>query len=233
MPVATDAMTKQERVLTRKVEQLQRKLEQIDKVASENEKVSSNVYRELDALSRQLGVEKEKVSALLRILEKYVPKGARDEIAKPAVRSARRRTRPARDPVLGSARFHHDVGAARAGRVVRLLDTYLEAMTAVILARGGDINEYIGDAILAVFPTSAQAVEAARAMQDALEVLRRSTTDDEVRTLRMGIGVHVGEVVEGNIGTADRVKFGVVGDTVNLAARIQDRSREGTRPASS
>ena len=43
----------------------------------------------------------------------------------------------------------------------------------------------------------------------------------------MGIGIHVGDVVENNIGTDERVKFGVVGDTVNLAARIQDRSRDG------
>ena len=44
----------------------------------------------------------------------------------------------------------------------------------------------------------------------------------------MGIGIHVGDVVEGNIGSMNRVKYGVVGDTVNLAARIQDRSRDGT-----
>jgi class 3 adenylate cyclase len=100
-------------------------------------------------------------------------------------------------------------------------------MTKVILERGGDINEYIGDAILAVFPTSEKAVDAALAMQEALAVLRREADDEDLRALKMGIGIHMGDVVEGNIGSAQRAKFGVVGDTVNLAARIQDRSREG------
>ena len=64
-------------------------------------------------------------------------------------------------------------------------------------------------------------------MQDALEVVRRETDNEDLRALRMGIGIHIGDVVEGNIGTVERVKFSVVGDTVNLAARIQDRSRDG------
>lgn len=228
-PVATDAMTKQERVLTRKVEQLQRKLEQIDKVASENERVSSNVYRELDALSRQLGAEKEKVSALLRILEKYVPQGARDELehyrgGPLALGGARVRRAILFSDLRGFTSMSERLAP---DAVVALLNEYLKAMTQVILANHGDINEYIGDAILAVFHDSASAVAAATAMQDALETVRRETDNEDLRALRMGIGIHIGDVVEGNIGTAERVKFSVVGDTVNLAARIQDRSRDG------
>ncbi len=222
-------MTKQERALVRKVEQLQRKLEQIDKVAGENERVSSKVYRELDALTTQLGLEKEKVSALLRILEKYVPQGARDELERYrggpiALGGARVRRAIMFSDLRGftsmSERLSPDA-------VVALLNEYLKAMTSAILQNGGDINEYIGDAILAVFRDSRQAVAAATAMQDALDAVRRETDNEDLRALRMGIGIHVGDVVEGNIGTAERVKFSVVGDTVNLAARIQDKSREG------
>jgi len=224
-----DGMTKREQVLTRKAEQLQRKLEQIDRVARENEKVSSNLYRELDEVSTKLASEKEKVSSLLRILEKYVPQGARDELE---------RYRGGPVPLGGSrvrrAILFSDLRGFTAlserlppTEVVTVLNLYLKEMTAVILAHKGDINEFIGDAILAVFHDAPSAVAAASSMQDALEVLRGKTDNEDLRALRMGIGVHVGDVVEGNIGTADRLKFSVVGDTVNLAARIQDRSREG------
>ncbi len=166
-----------------------------------------------------------------RVLEKYVPKGAREDIEE----------NRAGDVALGGERVRRTIlfsdlrgftsmsERLTPDAVVRLLNQYLEKMTGVILAHAGDINEYIGDAVLAVFKTPADAVAAAIAMQRALTQLREETDDAEVRSLRMGIGIHVGEVVEGNIGTTERVKFGVVGDTVNLAARIQDKSREGVR----
>jgi adenylate cyclase len=164
-----------------------------------------------------------------RVLEKYVPKGARADIERNhaghiALGGARVRRAILFSDLRGftsmSERLSPDA-------VVALLNAYLESMTAIILAYSGDINEYIGDAILAVFEDSSRAVAAATAMQDALVKLSRETDNEDLRALRMGIGIHAGEVVEGNIGTAERVKFGIVGDTVNLAARIQDRSRDG------
>lgn len=114
--------------------------------------------------------------------------------------------------------------------VVELLNEYLQDMSVALKEHGGDINEYIGDAILAVFhgPESGiQAVQAALDMQDRLEALRGRTANPVLKSIRMGIGIHTGDLVEGWIGAQDRIKYGVVGDTVNLAARIQDRSRDG------
>ena len=114
--------------------------------------------------------------------------------------------------------------------VVELLNEYLTRMTDVVLAHHGDVNEFIGDAILAVFrgPDGAtQAVAAALAMNDALTELQKVTQNDHLREMRQGIGINTGELVAGNIGTQERKKGAVVGDTVNLAARIQDRSRNG------
>lgn len=164
-----------------------------------------------------------------RMLEKYVPRGARDDIEKKhggkvALGGARVRKAILFSDLRG---FTSTSERLEPDQVVSLLNRYLESMTHVILAHRGDINEYIGDAILAVFATSADAVAAAVEMQRALEDVRKKTDDEELRTLKMGIGIHIGDVVEGNIGTDERVKFGVVGDTVNLAARIQDKSREG------
>jgi class 3 adenylate cyclase len=116
-------------------------------------------------------------------------------------------------------------------QVMRILDVYLSKMTEVIEANQGDVNEYIGDAILADFedlpghPGGERAVRAARSMRAALEELHQQA--DELKELRQGIGIHTGEVVKGEIGALDRSKFALIGDTVNLAARIQDRSRDG------
>lgn len=114
--------------------------------------------------------------------------------------------------------------------VVELLNEYLNRMTEVVLQHGGDVNEFIGDAILAVFrgPKGAeQAVDAALAMNIELVELQKITTNQHLKEMRQGIGINTGELVAGNIGTAERKKGAVVGDTVNLAARIQDRSRNG------
>ncbi|HEX9819714.1 MAG TPA: adenylate/guanylate cyclase domain-containing protein [Methylomirabilota bacterium] len=112
--------------------------------------------------------------------------------------------------------------------MIGLLNRYLGAMTPVIIQHGGVINEFIGDAIFVLFgapfgrPDDAQrAVRCAAAMQEALATFNTDTVARGLPPLSMGIGLHVGPVVAGNIGSADRVKYGVVGPAVNLVSRIQ------------
>ena len=112
--------------------------------------------------------------------------------------------------------------------MIDLLNRYLAAMTRVIHAHGGMINEFIGDAILVLFGAPFQhaddaerAVRCAWDMQCAMAALNVENRRLGLPELTMGIGVHVGPVVAGNIGSRDRVKYGVVGSPVNLAARIQ------------
>jgi adenylate cyclase len=112
--------------------------------------------------------------------------------------------------------------------MIKLLNEYLAKMTPVIVRHGGTINEFIGDAIFVLFgapfgrPDDAErAVRCAYAMQAALRDFNVESRRRGLPELSMGIGLHVGSVVAGNIGSTDRVKYGVVGPAVNLVARIQ------------
>jgi class 3 adenylate cyclase/SAM-dependent methyltransferase len=108
--------------------------------------------------------------------------------------------------------------------IVQLLNDYLAAMTEVIHAQGGWINEFIGDAILCIFeaPDDAErAMRCALAMQLALDRFNRESDAYRDLDLAMGIGLERGRVLIGNIGGEQRVKYGVIGDAVNMAARIE------------
>ena len=115
-----------------------------------------------------------------------------------------------------------------ATQVVALLNHYLSAMVEIIHHNGGTIDEIIGDAILVIFgapvamPDAAQrAVRCALEMQMAMRGVNEHNFQMGWPEIEMGIGVHTGEVVVGNIGSTKRSKYGVVGRTVNLTARIE------------
>jgi class 3 adenylate cyclase len=116
----------------------------------------------------------------------------------------------------------------RPEQVVRLLNSYLGTMADVIFAQRGMIDEFVGDAILAIFgaplsrPDDARrAVACAVSMQLALRELNRSNEEQGLPRLEMGLAVHTGEVVVGNIGSERRAKYGVVGPPVNATSRIE------------
>jgi class 3 adenylate cyclase len=113
-------------------------------------------------------------------------------------------------------------------RVLHLLNSYLAAMADVILAHQGTIDEFVGDAILAIFgaplarPDDARrAVACAVQMQAAIQELNRRNEKEGLPRLEMGIAVHTGEVIVGNVGSERRTKYGVVGSAVNHAGRIE------------
>jgi adenylate cyclase len=113
-------------------------------------------------------------------------------------------------------------------RVLHLLNSYLAAMADVILEHQGTIDEFVGDAILAIFgaplarPDDARrAVACAVRMQAAIQELNRRNEKEGLPQLEMGIAIHTGEVIVGNIGSERRTKYGVVGSAVNHAGRIE------------
>ncbi|MFQ5946440.1 MAG: CHASE2 domain-containing protein [Anaerolineae bacterium] len=120
-----------------------------------------------------------------------------------------------------------------ANEVVARLNEYFDAMTSAIFAHGGMINDFIGDAVMAIYgaPLSDRdhalhAVRSALAMDQALRVLNQHWEGDGLPPFRMGIGIHTGEVFAGNVGGARRLKYTVIGDTVNVAARLEGLNKD-------
>ncbi|MCA9450968.1 MAG: adenylate/guanylate cyclase domain-containing protein, partial [Candidatus Omnitrophica bacterium] len=116
----------------------------------------------------------------------------------------------------------------RPAEVVALLNRYLECMTAVILEHEGTIDEFIGDAILVIFgaplarPDDARrAVACALSMMLAMDEFSAWCLERGLPQLEMGIGLNTGDVIVGNIGSERRLKYGIVGATVNLTSRIE------------
>lgn len=119
-------------------------------------------------------------------------------------------------------------------QVVKLLNNYLGAMSAVIMAHNGTVDEFIGDGILAIFgapvgrPDDARrATRCALAMQAAVHGINARNREHGLPEIAIGIGLNTGVVVAGNIGSEQRSKYGVVGHTVNLTARIESYTGAG------
>ncbi len=112
--------------------------------------------------------------------------------------------------------------------VVAFLNIYLEIMCGIIIKNGGTIDKFIGDAILAVFgaPKSYEdnyyrAVKSASEMIQAIKKISLPKIKLPGEGFRIGIGIHGGDAIVGNIGSRDKFDYTVIGDTVNLASRLE------------
>jgi adenylate cyclase len=116
--------------------------------------------------------------------------------------------------------------------LVRVLNDYFERMTRAIDAHRGHVAKFIGDGLLALFGAlepnpwqTSDAVHAALAMRAALAELNSRLDGDGLAPLAAGIGIHRGLVVAGVMGSAELMEYGVIGSTVNVAARVERLTR--------
>jgi class 3 adenylate cyclase len=122
--------------------------------------------------------------------------------------------------------------ATEPGRLAAQLNGHREAMNEAVLAHGGTVMQYVGDAVMAVFGApepldehQALALAAAAQMHAGQEVLNATWTVQGLRPFGLGIGLSTGQVAAALLGSRERVEYTVVGDTVNLAARLCDAAR--------
>ena len=115
---------------------------------------------------------------------------------------------------------------------VRMLNSYFTEMYEQIINHQGILDKYIGDAIMAVFGTpfpspedADNSLQAAIGMIRALKTFNALRVKDNLDPISIGIGVNTGEVVAGNIGSDKRMDFTVIGDAVNLAARLESATK--------
>jgi len=179
---------------------------------------------------------------LRRTFERYVAPGVVAEIlADPAAAQGILRGRTLDVTVLfcdlkGFTSLTRERSAAGESEAhVRQLNTYLTAMVDVILAHGGTVDKFIGDAVMAVFGSpvgrgvrveARAAVACALAMGSALERLNATWKGEGGTALANGIGIASGPAVVGQIGSPKRMEFTVIGDTVNRAARLESLTRQ-------
>lgn len=126
---------------------------------------------------------------------------------------------------------------AQHGEIVIMLNRWFEAIGAAIGAHRGDILKFMGDGLLAVFPleesrgaTCDRALDAALAALAGTAALNVELAREGRPPLAFGVGLHLGEVEFGNIGTRDRLDFTVIGPAVNLASRLQDLTKNVGMP---
>jgi adenylate cyclase len=119
-------------------------------------------------------------------------------------------------------------------KLVGLLNRYFSAMSEIIFAHGGTLDKYIGDGLMAIFgaPTASQedadnAIQTAIEMQKRVQILNKELKIEGFKAIEIGIGLHTGVATVGYIGSDQRSEYTAIGDTVNLASRLESCAEGG------
>jgi adenylate cyclase len=190
--------------------------------------LSLAVWRARRLVSRQVEVERERTN-----LARYFSPNMIDALVKI-------------DQPLGAVRSQHAavlfadiVGFTRLSEALppehtmAMLREFHGRMAEAVFGHGGTLDKFIGDEVMATFGTptpgsrdAANALACARAMQDAIARWNRERGQGAAPEITIGIGLHYGPVVLGDIGGEQRFEFAVIGDTVNVASRLERLTRE-------
>ncbi len=188
--------------------------------------------RQLMAELQERVAEQERV---VRLFQKYVPEHVvRDMLARQDDASLLEGEARIVSVLMADIRNFTALSARLAPKdVVSFLNAYFATMSEAVRRHQGSVNKFLGDGLLAVFgaPLSSldnpvNAVLCALDMKSRLDRFNAEWAPRLATTIQIGIGINTGEVVVGNIGSEDRVEYTVIGDPVNVAARIEELTRE-------
>ena len=126
--------------------------------------------------------------------------------------------------------------------VLDLLNEVQGAFARIVRRHGGIVDKFMGDGMLAVFLSvdldksvdqgvagtdhASRAIQTARAMQEQLKSMNETWVEEGLKAIRVGVGIHSGNVVTGCLGSGARLEFTVIGDTVNTASRLESLTKE-------
>ncbi len=187
-------------------------------------------FRELDDQARAFN----DMLAALRWFESYVPRKLVRRLAQRRERgplpSVERQVTVMFTDIVGFTPLSERMSAVE---TARLLNQHFELVTRAIQNEDGTVDKFIGDSVMAFWgaPVRQQdhaerAIRAASAIATAIREENKTRAADGKPPIRLRIGIHTGPAVVGNIGSADRVNYTIVGDTVNAAQRIEQLGRQ-------
>lgn len=185
-------------------------------------------------LSAERATKKRLASTLGSYVNPHVLRAVLDDPEGIGIRGARRTVTVLMADIVGYSTFSE---SRPPEEVVRVLNQYFTEVVEAIQDAGGTVDKFIGDGLLAIFGAplpletdgAEQAVAAAVEMERRLERLQVGWREQGLPELDIGIGVHTGEAVVGNIGSPRKMEFTVIGDAVNVAARIESTTRRFDR----
>jgi adenylate cyclase len=189
-------------------------------------------------LAWQYFVEGREKRQVKRLFSRYVSKDVYDQLMADPARAALGGNRRSMTVLFSDVRgFTSLTEKGEPEEIVRQLNEYFTRMVQVVFAHRGTVDKFVGDMVMALFGAplddedhAEHAVAAAMAMVRELEALNQGWAAQGRATLDIGIGVNSGEMVAGNIGSDTIMSYTVIGDAVNLGARLESLNKEyGTR----
>ena len=196
------------------------------------EPITSPVKKKLNELNVTNTQESEKIASMTQTLEKFVPKQFLKRIATEGLESIEiGKSKIETITILFSDIRSYTTHSERMTpqELLSFLNTYLKRMSLPIHEHDGFIDKFIGDAIMALFDApdktvNEQAEDGVRAaidMQKAMYIYNQSRKNSGYLPINTGVGVHTGEVIIGTVGSDKRMDSTVLGDSVNIAARLE------------
>ncbi len=192
-----------------------------------------------------LSVERRKRGSLMRLFESHVSKDIADALWEQREQFVDEGIPRPQDLVAtvlftdlrGFTTISERFGEAR--KLMEWLNEYMEIMTTQVLGHGGVVNKYIGDAVMAVFGVpvartseeeiardAVNAVRCAIMMGRSLEEINKRWKEENRPTVQMRVGIYTGPLVVGCVGSSQRLEYTVIGDTVNVASRLESFKKE-------
>ncbi|MBF0351884.1 MAG: GAF domain-containing protein [SAR324 cluster bacterium] len=201
---------------------------------------NARLHEELKTTRMQLA-ESEKVAAMTRTFEKFVPQQFLRRLARDGIDQMQlgKAETDVITVLFSDIRSFTNLSESMSPQeLLNFLNAYLKRMNAPIHAHHGFVDKFIGDAIMALFDSqestdaedAQNAVQAAIAMQEAVKVYNGHRRNSGYRPIAIGIGIHSGPVIFGTVGSEDRLSSTVLGDNVNLASRLEGLTKKYHAP---